>query len=178
MDNLEYWKARNKKVFENVDKDPLDVLCLEEKEAHLWQLAQVQLNTENQVSYRSENQLWVRDISQDIVYSGCRCFVDGSWKETDKFSCLGWLCTSFNGGTSTMGAANLRKSLSPLHIKVKALLWAMKCMIGVDNQEVAFLTNCSDLMKMVSSPTEWLAFSAYLEEFQSEKEEFTSFFYL
>ena len=154
MDNLEYWKARNKKVFENVDKDPLDVLCLEEKEAHLWQLAQVQLNTENQVSYRSENQLWVRDISQDIVYSGCRCFVDGSWKETDKFSCLGWLCTSFNGGTSTMGAANLRRSLSPLHTEVEALLWAMKCMIGADNQKVVFLTDCSDLVKMVSSPTE------------------------
>jgi len=30
-------------------------------------------------------------------------------------------------------------------------------------------------MKMVSFPTKWPAFSAYLEEFQSDKEEFTSF---
>jgi len=74
-----------------------------------------------------------------------------------------------------MGAANLRRSLSPLNTKVEALLWAMKCMIGAGNQEVAFLTECSDLVKMVSSPTEWPAFSAYLEEFQSDKEEFTSF---
>ena len=37
-----------------------------------------------------------------------------------------------------MGAANLRRSLSPLHTEVEALLWAMKCMIGADNQEVAF----------------------------------------
>ncbi|KAL9816712.1 putative reverse transcriptase zinc-binding domain-containing protein [Arabidopsis thaliana] len=28
------WKAMNEKVFENVDKDPVDVLCLAEKEAH------------------------------------------------------------------------------------------------------------------------------------------------
>ncbi|CAL9242575.1 unnamed protein product, partial [Arabidopsis halleri] len=54
-----------------------------------------------------------------------------------------------------MGAANLRRSLSPLHAEFEALLWAMKCMIGADNQEVAFLTDCSDLVKMVSSPTEW-----------------------
>ncbi|KAG7583871.1 Harbinger transposase-derived nuclease domain [Arabidopsis suecica] len=43
------------------------------------------------------------------------------------------------------------------------------------NQEVAFFTDYSDLVKMVSSPTEWPAFSVYLEEFQSDKEEFSSF---
>jgi len=74
-----------------------------------------------------------------------------------------------------MGAANLRRSLSPLHAEVDALPWAMKCMIGADNQEVAFFIDCSDLVKMVSSPTEWPAFSAYLEEFQSDNEEFISF---
>ncbi|CAL9236451.1 unnamed protein product [Arabidopsis halleri] len=42
-----------------------------------------------------------------------------------------------------MGAANLRRSLSPLHAEFEALLWAMKCMIGADNQEVAFLTDRS-----------------------------------
>jgi len=75
-----------------------------------------------------------------------------------------------------MGAANLRRSLSPLHAEVEALLWAMKCMIGADNQDVVFLTDCSDLVKMVSSQTEWPAFSVYLEELQSDKEEFSSFF--
>ena len=65
-----------------------------------------------------------------------------------------------------MGAANLHRSLSPLHTEVEALLLAMKCMIGADNQEVAFFTDCSDLVKMVSSPTEWPTFSSYLEEIQ------------
>ena len=75
-----------------------------------------------------------------------------------------------------MGAANLRRSLSPLHAEVEALLWAMKCMIGADNQDVDFFTDCSDLVEMVSSPTEWPAFSSYLEELQSDKDEFTNFF--
>jgi len=74
----------------------------------------------------------VSNISQDNTYSGFCCFVDGSWKESDKFSGLRWFCTSLNREASTMGAANLRKSLSPLYSEVEALPWAMKCMIGVD----------------------------------------------
>ena len=74
-----------------------------------------------------------------------------------------------------MGAANIRRSLSPLHTQVETLLWAMRCMIGADNQDVAFFTDCTDLVKIVSSPTEWSTFSAYMEDFQSDREEFTSF---
>ncbi|KAG7548661.1 Ribonuclease H-like superfamily [Arabidopsis suecica] len=169
------WKARNEKIFENIDTDPVEVLRLAEKEAQLWQSAQIELHNENHGSVDLVNQDRVRDISLEAEYSGYRCFVDGSWKESDKFSGTGWFCTSSNGEPPTMGAANLRRSLSPLHAEVEALLWAMKCMIGADNQEVAFFTDCSDLVKMVSSPTEWPAFSVYLEEFQSDKEEFTSF---
>ncbi|KAG7588830.1 Ribonuclease H domain [Arabidopsis suecica] len=117
----------------------------------------------------------VRDSSLDSNYSGYCCFVDGSWKVSDKFSGTGWFCISSSGEPPTMGAANLRRSLSPLHIEVEALLWAMKCMIGADNQELVFFTDCSDLMKMVSFPTEWPVFSVYLDDFQSDKEEFSTF---
>ncbi|KAG7599379.1 Ribonuclease H-like superfamily [Arabidopsis suecica] len=169
------WKARNEKIFENIDKDPIEVLRLAEKEAQLWQTAQIEFHNESHGSVDLVNQTRVRDTSLESNYSGYRCFVDGSWKGSDKFSGTGWFCTSTNGEPPTMGAANLRRSLSPLHAEVEALLWAMKCMIGADNQEVAFFTDCSDLVKMVSSPTEWPAFSVYLEEFQSDKEEFSSF---
>ncbi|KAG7594250.1 Zinc finger CCHC-type [Arabidopsis thaliana x Arabidopsis arenosa] len=81
------------------------------------------------------NRSRVKDASLDSTYSGYRCFVDGSWKESDKFSGTGWFCTSSTGEPPTMGAANLRRSLSPLHAEVEALLWEMKCMIGADNQE-------------------------------------------
>ncbi|KAG7563962.1 Ribonuclease H-like superfamily [Arabidopsis suecica] len=169
------WKARNEKIFENIDKDPLEVLRLAEKEVQLWQSAQIELHHETNGIVDLVNCSRVGDASLDSNYCGCRCFVDGWWKESDKFSGIGWFCTSSTGEPPTMGAANLRRSLSPLHTEFEALLWAMKCMIGADNQEVAFLTDCSDLVKMVSSPTEWPAFSVYLEEFQSDKEEFSSF---
>ncbi|KAG7568025.1 Ribonuclease H domain [Arabidopsis thaliana x Arabidopsis arenosa] len=169
------WKARNEKIFENIDKDPLEVLRLAENEAQLWQSAQIELHHETHGTVELVNRSRVGNTSLDSNYSGYRCFVDGSWKESDKFSGTGWFCTSSNGEPPTMGAANLRRSLSPLHTEFEALLWAMKCMIGADNQEVEFLTDCSDLVKMVSSPTEWPAFSVYLEEFQSDKEEFSSF---
>ncbi|KAG7533323.1 Ribonuclease H domain [Arabidopsis thaliana x Arabidopsis arenosa] len=169
------WKARNEKIFENIDKDPLEVLRLADKEAQLWQSAQSELHNGNHGHVELVTQSRVGDASLDSNFSGYRCFVDGSWKESDKFSGTGWFCTSSNGEPPTMGAANLRRSLSPLHTEVEALLWAMKCMIGADNQEVAFFTDCSDLVKMVSSPTEWPAFSVYLEEFQSDKEEFSTF---
>lgn len=48
-------------------------------------------------------------------------------------------------------------------------------MIGADNQDVAFVTDCSDLMKMVYSPHEWPAFSVYLDDIQSDKEELSTF---
>ncbi|CAL9222551.1 unnamed protein product [Arabidopsis halleri] len=41
-------KARNKIIFENVDKDPLEVLRLAENDAKSWQLAQIEFHTENQ----------------------------------------------------------------------------------------------------------------------------------
>ncbi|KAG7579095.1 Ribonuclease H domain [Arabidopsis thaliana x Arabidopsis arenosa] len=148
--------------------EAIEVLRLAEKEAQLWQSAQIELHNENHGSVDLVNQDRVSNVSLEAEYSGYRCFVDGSWKEGDKFSGTGWFCTSSNGEPPTMGAANLRRSLSPLHAEVK-------CIIGADNQEVAFFTDCSDLVKMESSPTEWPAFSVYLEEFQSDKEEFSSF---
>jgi len=109
------------------------------------------------------------------IYSGFCYFVDGTWKGSDKFSGTRWFCTSSNVQSPTMGAANIRKSLSPLHTEFKALLWGMKFMIGADNQDVAFFKDYSELVKMVSYPTERPTFLAYLDDFQSDKEEFTSF---
>ncbi|KAL9840753.1 putative RNA-directed DNA polymerase [Arabidopsis thaliana] len=169
------WKARNEKVFENVDKDPMEILLLAVKEAQSWQEAQVELHSERHGSLSIDSRIRVRDVSQDTTFSGFRCFIDGSWKASDQFSGTGWFCLSSLGESPTMGAANVHRSLSPLHTEMEALLWAMKCMIGADNQNVVFFTDCSDLVKMVSSPTEWPAFSVYLEELQSDREEFTNF---
>ncbi|CAL9235667.1 unnamed protein product, partial [Arabidopsis halleri] len=37
----------NEKIFGNIDTDPLEVLRLAEKEAQLWQSAQIELHNEN-----------------------------------------------------------------------------------------------------------------------------------
>ena len=116
------WKARNEKIFENVDRNPLEVLCLAKKEAHSSKVAQLELHTENHESLNLATRSRLRDISQDINYLGFRCYVDGSWKESDKFLGIGWFCTTANGETPTMGAENLRRSLSPLHAVVETLL--------------------------------------------------------
>ncbi|AAF88012.1 contains similarity to other Arabidopsis thaliana putative Tal-1 reverse transcriptases; may be a pseudogene [Arabidopsis thaliana] len=145
------------------------------KEEHLWQEAQVELHVESHDHLNLGARSRVRDISQHTNYSGFLCFVDGSWKESDQFSGLGWCCTSSSGESPTMCAVNLRRGRSPLYTEVEALLWAMKYMIGEDNQYVAFFTDCSDLVKMVCSLNEWPTFTLYLEELQNDNEEFTKF---
>ncbi|XP_010490174.1 PREDICTED: uncharacterized protein LOC104767908 [Camelina sativa] len=68
------------------------------------------------------------------------------------FKGAGWICTASQDSSHIMGATNFRRSLSPLHAEVEAFIWAMCCMIGHDYRDVAFYTDCSDLVKMVSSP--------------------------
>ncbi|XP_010451432.1 PREDICTED: uncharacterized protein LOC104733560 [Camelina sativa] len=169
------WKARNDKIFSNLDSNPLAILRLAEDEAKAWALAQL-----DDMACLSESLGGIGHSESGVLriprpHSSYMCFVDGSWKATDRFAGSGWFCTSPWGDAPIMGAANHRRSLSPLHAEVEALVWAMRCMIGADNQSVVFLTDCSDLVKMVSSPSEWPAFTPYLEDLQMDKEEFTSF---
>ncbi|KAG7536766.1 Ribonuclease H-like superfamily [Arabidopsis suecica] len=161
------WKVRNDKIHENIDRDPRDTLKLADNEANAWTLAQLEM-----VKDASPRQSAESEVINNTWY---RCFIDGSWKESDNYSGLGWFCTLQGEDEPTMGAANLRRSLTCLHTEVEALVWAMRCMIGQDKREVSFYTDCSDLVKMVSSPTEWPAFSTYLEAIQSDKDEFDFF---
>ncbi|KAG7599912.1 Ribonuclease H domain [Arabidopsis suecica] len=173
--HIEKMKERRTRKIKVLMEKSVRGITVSRKRSAIVAVSPIELHHETNGTVELVTRSRVGDASLDSNYSGCRCFMDGSWKESDKFSGIGWFCTSSNGEPPTMGAANLRRSLSPLHIEFEALLWAMKCMIGADNQNVAFLTDCSDLVKMVSSPTEWPAFSVYLEEFQSDKEEFSSF---
>ena len=62
-----------------------------------------------------------------------------------------------------MGAMNLRRSLSALHAECEALIWAMQCMKTLEYSDVVFATNCSQMVKMVSSsPDEWPAFATHM----------------
>lgn len=54
-----------------------------------------------------------------------RCRVDGSWKSSYPTFGLGWFCKQ-GENIVLLGARDLRKSLSPLHSNIEALLWAIR----------------------------------------------------
>ena len=112
------WKARNNKVFSNLDIDPLDTFKLAETESTLWVEAQI-----------LKEQRTIPQLVDTTLPSipGRWCFVDGSWKKGDTFSGQGWYST-LEGFDGLLGARNVRASLSPLHAEMETLLWAMVCM--------------------------------------------------
>ncbi|KAL0721725.1 hypothetical protein Bca4012_036324 [Brassica carinata] len=74
-----------------------------------------------------------------------------------------------------MEAMNLKRSLSPLHAECEALIWAMECMKTLQFSKVVFATDCSQLVKMVSSLENWPAFATHMEEFCRNKIFFPNF---
>ena len=148
------WKSRNNKVFSNIDVDPRDTLKLAELKSTLWAEAQV-----------SRNQSLVQEVQTrpTQVTAGRWCFTDGSWKDNDHFTGQGWYST-LPGFDGLLGARNVRACLSPLHLEIEALIWAMECMKNLRQFQVTFATDCSQLVKMVSEPEEWPAFEGYLED--------------
>ena len=156
------WKARNNKVFSNLDIDPRDTLQLAELESSLWAEAHVRNDPTRGLSVQ---------ISPPLATPGRWCFVDGSWKDKDSFSGQGWHST-LPGFDDLLGARNVRACLSPLHSEVEALIWAMKCMKNLRQFQVTFATDCSQLVKMVSEPEEWPVFESYLEDIELLKGSF------
>ena len=78
------------------------------------------------------------------------------------------------GFDGLMGARNTRACQSPLHSEIEALIWAMECMRNLRQFSVTFATDCSQSVKMVSKPDEWLAFASYLEDTIFLKRSFNS----
>ncbi|XP_010468779.1 PREDICTED: uncharacterized protein LOC104748899 [Camelina sativa] len=171
------WKARNARVFENVVEKPEEVVRIAVGESTTWLQAQIEEEVEDQLgnSRVSTAREIGRARSLPTASSGYRCLVDGSWKLGDVYAGAGWVCSAAMDGSMIKGATNFCQSLSPLHAEVEAFVWAMRCMIGHDFREVAFYTDCSDLVKMVSSPQDWPAFKTYLDDIVLDREEFTSF---
>ncbi|XP_010518654.1 PREDICTED: uncharacterized protein LOC104793932 [Camelina sativa] len=130
-----------------LDPNPEAILRVAEDESKAWFLAQLEEVAEPTSLVPRIFPGGGRGFLRDRDHTNFLCFLNGFWKATDPFAGR----------------------------EVEALLWAMRCMIGADNQDVVFFTDCSDLVKMVSSPSEWPVFKTYLEDIQEDKEEFTSF---
>ncbi|XP_024009429.1 uncharacterized protein LOC112084511 [Eutrema salsugineum] len=110
-----------------------------------------------------------------MAYEGWWCYTDGSWKDTYLLTGLGWYFFKEDATERIMGTQNVRRSLTPLHAEIEALIWAMHCMLENQKMEVAFATDCSELVKMVSTPEEWPAFDLHLEEIRKMKDKFSFF---
>lgn len=118
----------------------------------VWTLAQSEMVQENELQSALNGNFSISNGLEGSTFTGCRCFVDGSWKEDDILSGIVWVYSIPEVETPSMGAANLIRSLAALHTVVEALIWAMTCMIGEHRREVVFLRDCSDLVEIVSSP--------------------------
>ena len=126
------WKARNNKIFSNLDIDPLDTLKLAETKSTLWAETHI-LNEQRTIPPT------VATILPSIPRIWCSA--DGSWKEGDTFSGKSWYST-LEGFYGLLGAKNVRASLSPLHAEMEALVWAMVCMRNLRQSQVTFATDC------------------------------------
>ncbi|CAA7045257.1 unnamed protein product [Microthlaspi erraticum] len=100
----------------------------------------------------------------DPVQLGEWCQIDGAWKVTEWRAGIGWYNFDPDSGSTLIGSRNLRQGLSPLQTELEALIWAMQCMLVHNKRQMNFQTDCAQLVKMVSKPTEWPAFAILLEE--------------
>ena len=165
------WKARNDKIYSNKDGNPQEILRLAEVESKIWMEAQLTVNGPRENSYNGSLQQSA-DLDLDVSRV---CYIDGAWKKEDIFTGQGWFCRKSGSTDVMMGAMNLRRSLSPLHAEFEALIWAMECMNTLQFSDVVFATDCSQLVKMVSTPDEWPAFFRHIEEFNRSKIFFSHF---
>lgn len=70
------WKAKNNKVFSNLDIDPIETLKLAETESVLWKEAQ-----------DKNTRITTAPLQNPTLPSipGRWCFLDGAWKENEFF---------------------------------------------------------------------------------------------
>ncbi|XP_010475822.1 PREDICTED: peptidyl-prolyl cis-trans isomerase FKBP62-like [Camelina sativa] len=134
------WKDRNNKVFQGLQSEPIDIINQALRDQLWWK--------ESQLTTR------VDPVSTDSLItleSLIHCQVDGSWKASEPHSGLGWWCGDGENQTLVMGAKCQRRSTSPLHSELEALLWAMECIRsrGIDCRR--FETDSTELLAMVQS---------------------------
>ncbi|XP_019084263.1 PREDICTED: uncharacterized protein LOC109125917 [Camelina sativa] len=149
------WKDRNKKVFQGLQSEPIDIIIHALREQLWWEEAQIDPRIDSVMT----------DSSHDpelLIHSQ----VDGWWKATETHSGLGWWCGDGENQTLVMGARCQRRSASPLHSELEALLWAMECILSRRINCRRFETDSAELLSMVQAPEEWPAFSTLLDEFQ------------
>lgn len=159
------WKVRNEKLFKNLDRDPREILQIADTEATLLLSAQSTGQESKHVNLVSSTDF--------AIVRDPQCYIDGLWKAEDSFYGLGWFYLQSAEAGVLMGARNVHWSLSPLHVGLEALIWAMYCLTTQQKTEVAFATDITELLKMVVESIKWPAFAVHLKELEKLKEAFS-----
>jgi len=159
------WKARNRKIFENICVQPQDTLGLAIQEEEVWRRANMR---EEQVE-ETVPCLQVPILPLDVPV----CFIDGSWHVSEPRSGHGWIL-NIGERLLHLGLKGSRRCLSPLHAELDTLVWALKCMVGLSISRVQVMTDCSDLITMVNTPEEWPNFASELEDFKIFRDKLVS----
>jgi len=160
------WKARNRKIFDNLCVPPHETLDLAIQEEGEWRRANQREDPQSETNPTVQ-------MTQIPEFNPV-CFIDGSWHEAEARSGHGWL-VSCGGRLLHLGLKGSRRSLSPLHAELETLLWSMKCLVAIPMTSILILTDCSDLLEMTSNPEEWPTFSAELRDFVYYRDLFACF---
>ena len=143
-------------MFRCIDRDLLELVKYAESECQAWYNARETTQVTPQVHIADDTH---------ALSLGNICMVDGSWTSTDQFSGIGWVWKDSMGKIQLMGTRNLRRREKALHSDLEALKWAMESMLQHSTCQ-RFVTDCKDLIAMITNPQAWPKFSTELEVIQ------------
>ncbi|XP_010496610.1 PREDICTED: uncharacterized protein LOC104773660 [Camelina sativa] len=132
------WKDRNKKVFQGLEAEPLEILLQANNDKSLW----------DDVKSYSDNYLHTTPLVEDRG-AFPRCQIDGSWKGSDPLQGLGWWCCSDDDSTLLLGAGSQRRGPTFLHAELQALIWTMESLLAAGVACQSFETDCAELVAML-----------------------------
>jgi len=155
------WKARYRKIFDNLCVPAHKTLDLAIQEEGEWRRANQREDPQSETDPTVQ-------MTQIPEFNPI-CFIDGSWHEAEARSGHGWL-VSCGGRLLHLGLKGSRRSL-----ELETLLWSMKCLVAIPMTSILILTDCSDLLEMTSNPEEWPTFSAELRDFVYYRDLFACF---
>lgn len=149
------WKARNEKVFNNKDIDPLDTVQIAMKEAESWKVAQIAAEI---VEVGGEDlQVDANRLRTIPVPGRWTCQVDASWIDPDNETGIGFVL--FDDKRPTLfGAKGNFRTASPLHAEAEGIIWTLQELLRVGRREVHLQSDCEQLVKLILTDMEWPAF--------------------
>ncbi|CAA7058412.1 unnamed protein product [Microthlaspi erraticum] len=163
------WKARNTKVFDDKDIDPIDTYQLAYAETQAWLAAQT---LEEMTEEHTYTELGLSQEESLPVYP--RCQTDASWGVDSPFMGTGFIIEK-EEGDCIYGASSMHQVMSPLHAEFAALLWAMKVSLELGHTSLHFETDCLQLVSIIEEEEDWPSLASELDEFFFIRASYTCF---